>query len=118
MKKFANHILADPQLKKRIGLYSFGNHRARMGVMTGLPSIYLKSPEELELFIKSGNNVYVVMRQSDLKSEFHNLPMTITATDTAWKKIRISKDKIALLLKGGLTSHLQEYSERYVLLRT
>ena len=118
MKKFANHILTDPQLEKRIGLYRLGNHRARMGVMTGLPSIYLKSPEELELFIKSGNNVYVVMRQSDLKSEFHNLPMTITATDTAWKKIRLSKDKIALLLKDGLTSHLQEYSEKYVLLRT
>ena len=118
MKKFANHILTDPQLEKRIGLYRLGNHRARMGVMTGLPSIYLKSPEELELFIKSGNNIYVVMRQSDLKSEFHNLPMTITATDTAWKKIRISKDKIALLLKDGLTSHLQEYSERYVLLKT
>ena len=118
MKKFANHILTDPQLEKRIGLYRLGNHRARMGVMTGLPSIYLKSPEELELFIKSGSNVYVVMRQSDLKSEFHNLPMTITATDTAWKKIRISKDKIALLLKDGLTSHLQEYSERYVLLKT
>ena len=118
MKKFANHILTDPQLEKRIGLYRLGNHRARMGVMTGLPSIYLKSPEELELFIKSGNNVYVVMRQSDLKSEFHNLPMTITATDTAWKKIRISKDKIALLLKDGLTPHLQEYSEKYVLLKT
>ena len=118
MKKFANHILTDPQLEKRIGLYRLGNHRARMGVMTGLPSIYLKSPEELELFIKSGNNVYVVMRQSDLKSEFHNLPMTITATDTAWKKIRISKDKILLLLKDGLTPHLQEYSEKYVLLRT
>jgi 4-amino-4-deoxy-L-arabinose transferase-like glycosyltransferase len=118
MKKFANHILTDPQLEKRIGLYRLGNHRARMGVMTGLPSIYLKSPEELELFIKSKNNVYVVMRQSDLKSEFHNFPMTITATDTAWKKIRISKDKIALLLKDGLTPHLQEYSERYVLLKT
>jgi hypothetical protein len=118
MKKFANHILADSRLEKRIGLYRLGNHRARMGVMTGLPSIYLKSSEELELFIKSGNNVYVVMRQSDLKSEFHNLPMTITATDTAWKKIRLSKDKIALLLKDGLTSHLQEYSEKYVLLRT
>jgi hypothetical protein len=36
-----------------------------MGVMTGLPSIYLNSPEELELFIKSGNNIYIIMRQSD-----------------------------------------------------
>ena len=118
MKKFANHILTDPQLEKRIGLYRLGNHRARMGVMTGLPSIYLKSPEELELFIKSRNNVYIVMRQSDLKREFNNLPMTITAIDTAWKKTRMSKDKIALLLKNGLTPYLQEYSERYILLKT
>jgi hypothetical protein len=117
MKKFANHILTDPQLEKRIGLYRLGNHRARIGVMTGLPSIYLKSPEELELFIKSGNNVYVIMRQSDLRREFNNLPMSITATDTGWKKIRISKDKIALLLKDGLTKNSQEYSEKYVLLK-
>jgi len=117
MKKFANHIQTDPRLEKRIGLYRLGNHRARMGVMTGLPSIYLKSPEELKLFIKSGNNVYVVMRQSDLKSEFLNFPMTITATDTVWRKFRISKDKIALLLQDGLKTHLQEYFERYVLLK-
>ena len=117
MKKFANHILTDPQLKKRIGLYRLGSHRARMGVMTGLPSIYLKNPEELNLFTKSGENIYVIMRQSDLKNEFRDLPMTITATDTAWKKIRVNKDKMALVLKDGLTKNLQEYSERYVLLK-
>jgi hypothetical protein len=117
MKKFSDHIQTDPQLGKRIGLYRLGNHRARMGVMTGLPSIYLKNPEELKFFIESEHNIYVVMRQSDLQSEFHNLPMTITATDTAWKKFHISKDKIALLLRDGLKTHLQEYSERYVLLK-
>ena len=117
MKKFSDRIQTDPQLGKRIGLYRLGNHRARMGVMTGLPSIYLKNPEELKLFIESENNIYVVMRQSDLQSELHNLPMTITETDTAWKKFHISKDKIALLLQDGLKTHLQEYSERYVLLK-
>ena len=117
MKKFANQILSDPQLEKRIGLYRLGNHRARMGVMTGLPSIYLKNPEELELFIKSGNNIYIIMRQFDFKNEFHDLPMTISATDTAWKKIRPGKDIIGLLLKDGLTKNLQEYSEGYVLLK-
>jgi len=117
MKKFANQILSDPQLEKRIGLYRLGNHRARMGVMTGLPSIYLKNPEELELFIKSGNNIYIIMRQFDFKNEFHDLPMTISATDTAWKKIRPGKDKIGLLLKDGLTKKLQEYSEGYILLK-
>ena len=46
-----------------------------------------------------------------------DLPMTISATDTAWKKIRPGKDIIGLLLKDGLTKNLQEYSEGYVLLK-
>ena len=118
MKKFASHIVADPQLGKRIGLYQLGNHRARMGVMTGLPSIYLYSPEELKLFIKPGNNIYVIMRQSDWENEFYNLPMTITAMDIGWKKMRASKNEIELFLEDVLSPHLQEYSERYVLLKT
>jgi 4-amino-4-deoxy-L-arabinose transferase-like glycosyltransferase len=117
MKEFANHILADPQPGIHIGLYRVGSHRARMGVMTGLPSIYLNNPEDLNFFIKSENNVYIIMRQSDWKREFYNLPLTITAMDTGWKKLRISKDKIELLLKDGLSPYLQEYSERYVLLK-
>jgi len=118
MKKFANHILTSPQLAKRIGLYRLGNHRARMGVMTGLPSIYLNNPEELKLFIEAESNVYVVMRRFDLESDFYNLPMDIIATDTGWKKLRIGKAEIELLLKNGLNDHLQKYSERYVLLKT
>lgn len=51
---------------------------------------YLNSPKEVKTFIKSGKNVYVVMRQSDLKNEFYNLSMTITATDTGWKKMLIN----------------------------
>ncbi|MBT6600331.1 MAG: glycosyltransferase family 39 protein, partial [Nitrospina sp.] len=50
MKLFANKILSDSHTEKRIGLYQLGNHRARMGVMTGLPSIYLNNPEELKSF--------------------------------------------------------------------
>jgi len=118
MKKFANQILADSQVEKRIGLYQLGNHRARMGVMTGLPSIYLNNPEELKLFIETQNNVYIVMRQSDWQSEFRNLPITITATDTGWGKKSLDKEEIELLLQDGLKPHLQEYSESYGLLKT
>jgi len=118
MKKFANVISTDPQLDKRIGLYRLGNHRARMGVMTGLPSIYLNNAEELKLFIEDKNNVYIVMRQSDWESDLSKLPMNITATDTGWKKLQLSKAKIELLLKSGLIPQLQEYSESYVLLKT
>jgi len=118
MKLFANKILSDPQNNKHIGLYQLGNHRARIGTMTGLPSIYLNDPEELKFFIKTKNNVYIIMRQSDWESEFHNLPMTITATDNGWKKLLVSKDRIEAILKNGLSHHLQNYSERYVLLKT
>jgi len=117
MKKFANQILADSQIEKRIGLYQLGNHRARMGVMTGLPSIYLNNPEDLKLFIETQNNVYIVMRQSDWQSEFRNLPITITATDTGWGGGSLDKEEIELLLQDGLKPHLQEYSESYVLLK-
>jgi 4-amino-4-deoxy-L-arabinose transferase-like glycosyltransferase len=118
MKEFSNHILTDSQVDKRIGLYQLGNHRARMGVMTGLPSIYLNNAKELRLFIKPGNNIYIVMRQSDWNNKFSNLPMTIVATDTGWKKMHLSKDKIQSLFKNGLSPYLEEYSERYVLLKT
>ena len=118
MKKFANHILTSPQPGKRIGLYRLGNHRARMGVMTGLPSIYLNNSEELQLFIKDESNLYVVMRRFDMERDFHTLTMDIIATDTGWKKLRIGKAEIELLLKNGLNNHLQKYSEEYVLLKT
>ena len=118
MKKFANHILTTPQPGKRIGLYRLGNHRARMGVMTGLPSIYLNNSEELQLFIKDESNLYVVMRRFDLERDFHTLTMDIIAMDTGWKKLRIGKAEIELLLKNGLNNHLQKYSEEYVLLKT
>ena len=57
------------------------------------------------------------MRQSDWQSEFRNLPITITATDTGWKKKSLNKEEIELLLQDGLKPHLQEYSESYVLLK-
>ena len=118
MKAFANKILADPQVNKRVGLYQLGNQRARMGVMTGLPSIYLNNSEELQLLIEAESNVYVIMRLFDLETDFYALPMDIIATDVGWKKLRIGKAEIELLLKNGLKDYLQKYSERYVLLKT
>ena len=98
MKAFANHILADSQANKQIGLYQLGNHRARMGVLTGLPSIYLNTPEELKQFIQSRENVYIVMRQSEWENKFSDLPVTVKATDTGWKKSPKNKVKINLIL--------------------
>ena len=89
-----------------------------MGVMTGLPSIYLNNSEELQLFIKDESNLYVVMRRFDMERDFHTLPMDIIAMDTGWKKLRIGKTEIELLLNNGVNNHLKKYSEKYVLLKT
>ena len=117
MKAFANQILADPKTNKQIGLYQLGNHRARMGVLTGLPSFDLNDPERLKQFIQSGENIYIVMRQFEWETEFHDLPLTLKIKDIAWKKFSKNKVKIALILNKGIKSYLSEYSENYVLLK-
>ena len=118
MKAFANEILADPQPNKKIGLYQLGNHRARMGVLTGLPSFYINNPIELKQFVQSEKNFYVVMRQSEWKIKFFDLPLIIKAKDTAWKNSREDKVKIDLILKNGIKPYLSQYSENYVLLKS
>lgn len=118
MKSFAKQILADPRANIRVGLYQLGNHRARMGVITGLPSINLSNPEELKQFIQSGQNIYMVMRQSDWDNKFRNTGMTVLATDSAWKKSPKNKIKIDLILKKGIKPYLSDYSESYFLLKT
>ena len=118
MKKFSNLILSETYNGKSIGIYQLGNHRARVGVMTGLPSIYLSNPEELKRFIETRNYAYIIMRQSDWEKNFRSLPLSITATDFGWKKESISKRDVELLLRDGLKYHAQKYSESYVLLKT
>jgi hypothetical protein len=116
MKAFAEEILADPHPEKQIGLYRLGNHRARMGVLTGLPSIYLNNAEELNQFIQSGGKVFVVMRESDWKEEFSDLHFTLQAIDTGWRKVRLDRNRLLQIHGDGLKSHLPEYTETYVLL--
>ncbi|MCH8156204.1 MAG: glycosyltransferase family 39 protein [Nitrospinae bacterium] len=116
MKAFAEEILSAPQTEKRIGLYQLGNHRARMGVLTGLPSIYLNNPEELKQFVQSEGKIFVVMRESDWREEFSDLSLTLQATDSGWKKGRLDQNKLRQIREGRLKQHLPEYSETYVLL--
>jgi hypothetical protein len=116
MKVFAEEILADPHPDKRIGLYRLGNHRARMGVLTGLPSIYLNNAEELNQFVQSGGKVFVVMREPDWKEEFSDLHFTLQAIDTGWRKVRLDRNRLHQIREDGLKSHLPEYTETYVLL--
>ena len=116
MKVFAEKILTDPRPEKQIGLYRLGNHRARMGVLTGLPSLYLNNAEELEQFIQSEKKVFVIMRESDWKEEFSNLPLILQSIDTGWRKVRLDWDRFRQIREDGLKPHLPEYAETYALL--
>ena len=117
MKVFANKISSDSQSNKHIGLYELGNHRARIGVMTGLPAILLKNPDELKQFIKSKENVYVVMRQTEWEKNFFELRAKVLAVDSGWKKLNISKAEVQSILLGELAFQLKDYSENYILLK-
>ena len=117
MKVFANKISSDSQSNKHIGLYELGNHRARIGVMTGLPAILLKNPDELKQFIKSKENVYVVMRQTEWEKNFFELRAKVLAVDSGWKKLNISKAEVQSILLGELAFQLNDYSENYILLK-
>ena len=117
MKVFANKIISDPQANKHIGLYQLGNHRARIGVMTGLPAILLKNPNELKQFIKSKEIVYIVMRQSEWEKKFYGLPVKALAVDSGWRKSKMTEPKVQSLLKSGLANQFNEYSENFVLLK-
>jgi len=117
MKTFANKISSDPQNNKHIGLYKLGNHRARIGVMTGLPSILLKTPNELKQFIESNESVYIVMRQAEWGKNFYELPVKTLAVDSGWRKLNITKHKVQSLLIGKSAYQLNDYSENYILLK-
>ena len=88
-----------------------------MGVLTGLPSINLNNPEELKQFTQPGQDIYVVMRQSDWNNKFRSTLMTVLATDSTWKKSPKNKTKIDIILKNGIKPYLSEYSENYILLK-
>ena len=118
MKIFAKHILADSKMNNQIGLYQLGNHRARLGVLTGLPSFHFNHPEDLEKFIKSTDNSFIIMRQSRWKDEFLNFPLTLQATDSGWKKSNKNEIKMSSVFKNGIKPYLSQYSENYVLLRS
>ena len=77
----------------------------------------LKNPDELKLFIKSKEIVYIVMRQSEWQENFHDSLVSAEDVDTGWKKSSITKVRIQSLLMRGLASQLDEYSESYILLK-
>ena len=56
MKKFAEHINQE-KIKGPIAIYKLGNHRARLGVLTGREVITLHSLQQAKNFLKTNPDI-------------------------------------------------------------
>ncbi len=93
MKLFSESIL-DGRFVGPIAVYRLGNQKARLGILTGQKTLRLDSPEQLEEFLRTGEEVRIVIRGEDFRNKFFNLPLKIVAEDIVWLQGHISWNKI------------------------
>ena len=93
MKKFAEHI--NPQkIKGPLAIYKLGNHRARLGVLTGRTVVTLHSLQQAKNFLRTNQKKYLVIKKTDWENEFSNPEMEIIKTDQIRIKTRIKSTEI------------------------
>ena len=93
MKKFAEHINQE-KISGPIAIYKLGNHRARLGVLTGRTVITLHSLQHANNFLKTNQKKYLVIKKTDWEKEFSNPEMKIIKTDQIRIKTRIKSTEI------------------------
>jgi 4-amino-4-deoxy-L-arabinose transferase-like glycosyltransferase len=93
MKKFASHINQE-KFKGPIAVYKLGSHRARLGILTGRMVVKLHTPEEMEAFLRAGQKVYLVIKESDWEKDFSKADMEIIEKDQIGIKTRIKPNEI------------------------
>ena len=93
MKKFAEHI-NQQKIRGPIAIYKLGNHRARLGVLTGRTVITLHSLQQAKNFLRTNQKKYLVIKKTDWENEFSNLEMEIIKTDQIRIKTRIKATEI------------------------
>jgi hypothetical protein len=93
MKKFASHINKE-KFKGPIAVYKLGSHRARLGILTGRMVVKLHTPEEMEAFLRAGQKVYLVIKESDWEKDFSKADMEIIEKDQIGIKTRIKPNEI------------------------
>ena len=93
MKKLAEHINQE-NIKRPIAIYKLGNHRARLGVLTGRTVITLHSLQQAKNFLRTNQKKYLVIKKTDWENEFSNPEMEIIKTDQIRIKTRIKSTEI------------------------
>jgi len=101
MKKFAEEIAQTGNGEETIGVYRLGSHQSRIEVLTGQYSKYIFTPELLHDFLKTDKKVYLIIRETEWKDKFSDLPLIRLSTDQIWKKRRIDKKYLTGLWNRG-----------------
>ena len=93
MKKFAEHINQE-KISGPIAIYKLGNHRARLGVLTGRTVITLHSLQHAKNFLRTNQKKYLVIKKTDWEKEFSNPEMKIIKTDQIRSQTKIKSTEI------------------------
>ena len=97
MKKIANHI-NQKFIEGPIAVYNLGSHRARLGVLTGRTVITLRSPREVEEFLRAKQEGYLVIKKVDWENKISKSQMKILIVDQIGINNRIQSKEIKNLL--------------------
>ncbi len=111
MKTFASTIQQSAEGSERIGVYRLGSHQARIGVLTGHPAKYIFTPEDLRDFLNTEDTVYLVMRDEDWQSQFHELSLQLQTSDSIWKKRRVKWQELKEMWQKKLDLQSPDFVE-------
>ncbi|MBT3923414.1 MAG: glycosyltransferase family 39 protein [Nitrospina sp.] len=115
MKLFSEKILTD-KFSGPLAVYRLGNQRARLGVLTGQKVLKLYVPEQLESFLKTDEQVRVVMKEEDFSGKFSNWPLKIVAEDIVWLEGRIDWKRMRELFGKAKSAGFTRLTEDVYLL--
>jgi len=96
MKKFAEHINQE-NIREPIAIYKLGNHRARLGVLTGRTVVTLHSLQGAKSFLRTTQKKYLVIKKTDWENKFLNQKMKIIKTDKIRVKTKFKSNDIKSL---------------------
>jgi 4-amino-4-deoxy-L-arabinose transferase-like glycosyltransferase len=115
MKLFSEKILAD-KFSGSTGVYRLGNQRAKLGVLTGLKVFGFSQPSQMQEFMDTDEQVFIVMREKDLQEVFPSVPPRFVADDVAWIRGRVDWERLKELFGKTESVGISSLTEKIYLL--
>jgi hypothetical protein len=115
MKLFSEKILAD-KFTGSTGVYRLGNQRAKLGVLTGLKVFGFFHPSQIQGFMDTDEQVFIVMREKDLQEIFSSVPLKVVAEDIAWLRGRVDWERLKELFGESESAGVSSLTEKIYLL--